>query len=403
MEIHTTLHNILKTKRNELLPFLLENGKYDVLKSALDKIKELNPENPHIISQLLLGKIGPELNKLKALYELPTDELTTIIQFICETLNVKHVEELCAGQGLLAALLKNKLSDEYVINATDGHRWIETSFGNPFYPINKKLFLEYCLDDEFTFDDKLLLISWLPINDMFDFATLLNIKKPKNIMIIGDRNNTKIYKIAIDKLKQLNYTMIDIPIKQIGCDDHETFRLSSTIFATLDENVSIPNITATIKFKYNNCLQEKQNNKSDIDLIKYIAKKHSLSFLEDSINDQNMAQLAKSFSFIIPGKMITPKYIQNYDEYKFWFEKVKSYRFPMNILSYEKFTEYMDYCNKINTPEGIQELKNDYVLPNWVTTKDIADKCLLYEFSYASKSWRESRAAYDRYRYGGVF
>ena len=165
------MFKILTENRSELGNFLKENYSYEYLRNLLDEIEK--DKGPTFIKKLFLGNIGFEFNKQHAIYELPTRELILTIKFICDFLNIKNIEELGAGMGLLSCLLKFELGDNYNVCATDGKRWSETSSSNKYYPITGKLFLNYCLDHSFSFDDKLMIISWLPLNDISDILNLI--------------------------------------------------------------------------------------------------------------------------------------------------------------------------------------------------------------------------------------
>jgi len=83
------LYEILKSNREQLANFLESNCDYEYLKNLLVDI-ENSSEDLKIIEKLFLGKIGQESYKERAIYELPTNELLTIIKFIMKFL-VMHL------------------------------------------------------------------------------------------------------------------------------------------------------------------------------------------------------------------------------------------------------------------------------------------------------------------------
>ena len=208
------LYDIFKNDREKLLEFLKVNCKYDYLKELLVDIEENQKDN---IYDLFLSRVGLEINKQKAIYELPTAELLTVIKTICDCSNIKHIEEIAAGQGLVSATLKNYLGEEYNVEATDGGRWSNTSHNKTYYPVTRKLYLEYCLDNAFNFDNKLLLISWVPTTDLRDLIKLLEIKKPKHIIIIGCPFDKQIFSI---RSLNFGYQGSTIPVKQLCYRDY---------------------------------------------------------------------------------------------------------------------------------------------------------------------------------------
>ncbi|QKF94082.1 hypothetical protein QKU48_gp0624 [Fadolivirus algeromassiliense] len=382
---------VLEKNRGDLIQFLTKNYEYNYLTEQLIKIEQ-EIKKPGIITDLFLGKCGIEPNKQMAFYELPTFELLTIIKAILEYINIKNVEEIGAGVGLLSAMLKHHYSD-LSINTTDGNRWIETSSNKKYCNVNIKLFLEYCLDSNFTFDNKLLLISWIPQNELSDFITLIKKKKPKHIIIIGDIANI-IYTKIFETINTLNYKFVGIPSKQICYRDHYTTNnfdriKSTTIFATNDNTINIKNLLLMIKTKYENCLSKKRNKINDIELLQdLIIKNFKSKFLLDNLNESTYKKLYKEIYYMSINNYKIPEYIYSYDEYQFWFNRMKHKKYPLNINSRDKFEEYYSYIDKLNSDDGFYVLINHGIIPEWISDNIMADKFLFVEFSTVNKKWK---------------
>lgn len=405
MESSQELYNILKFDRSSLSIFLKNNCKYDYLKSLLINIESTNNDEDIRIEDLFLGKLGPESNKQRAIYELPTEELLTILEFICDFLNIKHVEEIAAGQGLLSCMLKYHLGDDYTVNATDGSRWMETNFHNKYYPVASKLFLSYCLDNTINFDDNLVIVSWPPEKDISDFLKFIEIKNPKNIVIIGCPQDKYIINLR-SQLNIINYSSFGIPVKQLCYRDYfkynnyfpKTSSRSSIIFATRD-TTNINNMLLQMKLKHNDCLCQKVTMISDKLILQDIIVNYFKNYyLVDSLHDnQKFKELLKYCLKLlrIEIEINFPKYLKKYSEFIFWATKIIKYKYPLKITTREKFKEYKTNINILeHTENPLTQLKENGIIPIWVNNIDDAEKCIWLEFSYSSKKWKESRSLF---------
>lgn len=397
------LYNILKFERNALPEFLKLNCKYDYLKSLLIKLENdnINKEEKelNLIKALFLGQLGNESNKQRAIYELPTEELMVVIKYICDFLNIKHIEEVAAGQGLLSYMLKYYLGDDYNVVATDGFRWMETVHNTMYYPVSNKLLLTYCLDN-ISFDDKLLIISWVPENDASDFWKLLETKSPKNIVIIGCPYDNHIFDLRI-QLDNRGYTSVGIPTKQLCYRDYFKYNKyypkdssrSSIIFATNDAS-NINTMLLNMKLKHDNCLCKKITKISDkLILQDIIVNNIGNYYLLDSLEDNmKFKKLLKFIPKLLQISAIVPTYLRKYKEFVFWSTKIIQNKYPLNISTREKFKEYKQNIIMLNTnQDAYLDLINQNVIPSWVSNIDDAEKCIWLDFSHSSKKWKESR------------
>lgn len=398
-----SLLDTLKSNRLGLLEELKKNYKYDYLKTQLYEM-EKNIDNFGIIRDLFLGNIGIEANKQLAFYELPTFELLSVIQFICQFTGINNIEELGCGIGLLSAMLKHHYNN-LTITATDGDRWIETT-GKKYYNVTSKLFLEYCLNQQYSFNDKILLISWIPKNEMNDFITLIQKKKPTNIIIIGNMLNSVHYDKLYKVFTELHYKFCGIPVKQICYKDHylnNKFNSvkSCTLFATRNGNLNLTNLLLDIKTNLENCLVKKVTSIGDIEILQDILiKEFEANFLISNLNESTYKDYYKEIYYMLNKKITIPKYIETYNEYKFWFNKIKHGKFPLLIDTRDKFNEYKGYIDKINEDNGVHELKSIGVLPEWINnTTTVVEKFFYLEFSTNSKKWKRTREAFaDEFR-----
>ena len=389
------LYRILKTDRSKLPEFLKLNCKYDYLKQLL---LEIEIDNPDKLKSLFLGSVGFEINKQKALYELPTEELLIIIKYICEFLNIKHIEEFCAGQGLLAHMLHYYLDDDYTVNASDGYRWIETVHPDRYYNVTKKLLLSYCQDD-INFDDKLIVISWVPDKDIADLHKILELKNPRNLVIIGYPNDHHMYHLR-EKLRNLGYSGAQIPTKQLCYRDYFNKNkywpsescVSSLLFITRNNN-ELDKLLLNIKLRHNECLSKKVELISDKFILQDIIVNHIGNYyLIDSIdNEQRFKKLYKYCLRIMKKPTIViPTFLEKYKEFIFWSIKCIKDKYPLKIENREKFLEYMNLINILDSDDGLIQLKESGHISEWIGNYDDAEKYIWLDFSHKSKKWKEN-------------
>jgi len=399
MDKYIELKRILKKNRKELPNFLQNNGSYKELKECLIKIEEYyQHENMNSIRKLLLGEHGNESNKQQAIYELPTKELIESIHNICKMFNITIIEEMCAGLGLISKMLE--LNTNLNINTTDSYTWLETINGH-YKNVIKKNILEY-ISEENTFENKLILISWITRQQYIYLSKLIEIKKPKYLMIIGNIYD-KDYKIFTNKMNNMEYTEYVIPIKQISYRDY------------YKENIYFPNncnhSNTTIYIRNSNVSHiDIINNIGYINLNKMIRKYTSEMYLQDLCIDNviskwiykdlnnldyvKLGYLIIDISYLLTHGIIPPKYITNYDDFEF-FMKIYN-NFPKLINNYSKFKEYKNLIEQLNN-NGLNLLKNNNIIPNWI---DNIEECKMYiwlDFSVTDKKWKINKNKFMNY------
>ena len=315
------LLNILKSSRMELPDFLLKHGTYNNLRNYLCNIEK---DYGNTIMDLLLGNIGDELNKQKAIYELPTYELTDTIISICNYMSIKKIEELACGQGLLSAMLSKYCN--FNIKATDGNRWMETFSKSKYIKTEQKLILNYVLDNN-NYNDTMLIIGHSPFNSTDDLIKLIKEKTPKQFIILGEfyvDNNKKIIDIATIK----NYKTINIPVKQLCYKDYfynntyfptECCRSSLQLFV-MDNNIVFSNLLSNIN---SNNLCEQLKVYTDKILIQDLINdglfpKWVLDVIKLS-NTTDIRNIIDYLSVCIIKKYTIPVYINCYDDFLFWY------------------------------------------------------------------------------------
>jgi hypothetical protein len=393
----TELYKIMKCNRGDVAKFLEENGSYDTLKQCIKTIEEMKKDkNRNIFSDMCLGKMGLETNKQRAIYELPTHELVNVINTITNLLNVDTVEEMCAGQGLLSKMLQQLT--ELNVKATDGKQWIQTYNNDTYVDVETKLVSQHRYDNDNT--NKLLVVSWIPEKSIYDFVSVIEVKKPNQFILIGERNDKTICDI-INRVKLLRYKVINIPVKQICYRDYyannvffpdDSCRSSLTLVVRDNIDINLKKIKATCGSE-NFCerLREYSDKMYLQDLVVMeILPEWCMNVLTNHTTEREMVMFVKDISECFLKKYIIPHYIRNNNEFVFWLSQVNTGWYPSLIKKHSKFVEYKNYIEILESESGLQKLQEKNVLPDWVSNMNLARNYMWLDFSDNQKTWKES-------------
>jgi hypothetical protein len=409
--------------KNSLPNFLLKHGNYDILRNIFGILEKKHETNPHldtgVVRDLLMGKIGPEHNKQKALYELPTIELIKVIEIICEIFNLNVIEEIMAGQGLLSAMIEQIIkpkNPELKIITTDGENWLET-VGLPSYTnIEQKLLIQYLLEGRTqNTDNKLWIICWPSFKSAnTDLQKFIQIIKPKYLMIIGELN---MYSDLVATLETNNYASCELYPKQISYRDYflnadkygEMFLYPknashSEVLICINKNNSTPDeietFETTIPYLVENapikdCFREKLNITDNICCLDMVTW-NILPKWYTNLSDQNKKDMIIKFNKVQKKKLLPiPTFITTYDEFVVWSTLKIAKRFPKLIQTRDRFVTYLKLHVLIKSNQ-LDQLKSSYVLPDWITTTLDAEKYIWLDYSTLSsdKSWKQSRDSF---------
>lgn len=420
------LYDKLTKNRDQLAKFLSEDKDYityKVLNRVFSEIrKRYNYTKGNIITDLLLGSIGPEHNKQKAIYEFPTYELLVIIFSIVLYFNISDIEEIMSGQGLFASLLFNyciENKDNTVnLKGTDGMCQSETSGYNFYYPIEKKNILEYLIEKETDNRDdnkaKLFIVSWpdLEVKKNF-FSEFIKKIKPELFVLIGQKD---MYKNYFDIFEQNGYRYITFTPYQICFKDtfssnsdnslnFDIFHSSTTLFINKNIKTNLQEIKGEIcnianSFDSSTIFRSDEYEITSKYLLKYYSEQKKIpELILTNISNSNMTKIINCLYNMSLNDEPTqlPNYLTSFDEFEFWHQLYNMNKFPESIISYEKFVEFKNLYEKINSNDfNLTEMKNKNVFPNWVTNKIDAIKCLILDYSKEDKKWKESSVHMNR-------
>lgn len=389
------LFKVLAYDRQRLLDYLVVNGSYDALRASFMEVENEHTDIWDIVQRLLLGRYGSESNKQMAIYELPTHELIDSISMICEQLGVFKVEEIAAGTGLLSGMLSRLTNIE--VNSTDGKTWMETYV--PLYPVQPKLLLEYAMDNV-DYDDKLIVISWILNRSVDDLVETIKTKKFRQIIIIGEQFN-KYISNTDNALLENGYNRTPVPTKQLCYNDY--FKMnshypdncirSSCILYTRNDvepiNIVINNHPPVVNDTTDYMIIQ--------DMIVFgLLPRWLLNVLvtyDQSVVRKTIIDIERSIANSDSNKHMIFNIIDGLDQFNFWLSKLN---FP-KITIKEKFVEFYELCKALNYPNGLINLKQKLCFPEWIHSKDEAEKYLYLDFSTSSKRWKESRESFIAY------
>jgi hypothetical protein len=439
-------YDIITNNRHQLSSVLKEDKVYTTYETLSRLFLEINRKytytDGNIITDLLIGNIGLECNKQKAIYELPTFELMCTIFSIVIYFNVKNIEEIMAGQGLFASLFRHYFIDKnntniLNFNATDGMCQCET-FSNPYYPIEKKYIVEYLIEKETNGGqpnedldlDKMFIAIW-PNMDMHtaqlqEFITEI---KPAYFILVGQKGMYKTYSKVLknSKYEEVTFLPYQICFKDTITED------GSKDGSTLPD-ISHSSVTLFIKdgFKKKEDLCEIGNNIkilanslalsddifrsrelmiTDLYVIKFLTEQHMIPpTIVKNISDSEIRDLVVCLYNLskLRDPVHIPEYLISLGEFKFWYNLHRANKFPKLVKKYNRFKNFMMLYEEIDStpfiPSNIMIMKDKNIFPQWVSSKHDAIKCLILDYSTGDnyKVWKQSKQIMNEF-YNSIF
>ena len=90
------------------------------------------------------------------------------------------------------------------------------------------------------------------------------------------------------------------------------------------------------------------------------------------------------------ASIIIPTYLENYNEFVFWFKKAITIKYPLKIITRDKFKEYEGLISILEHENGLFELKEIGAVSDWVNDITTAEKYIWLEYSHSSKKWKQT-------------
>lgn len=376
------LYDTMVNNRQNIPNVLSLMDDYYQLTNIIKCIEHKYNLEPEIWMKLCLGEIGNSLNKTMAIYEIPTKQLLDTMSYIFNKYNIKHVEQVGAGLGLLTCQLNKYCNVE--CTASDNNDSIKTSYNSNYIHIRKKAIsdLTYQLKNNMV-KTEAVIMAWSDIetksnND--EFGQLILYGKLKIILIIHKNQNVHYLGPYLHKILYAGYNIQTLPILQLSCYDY--FLKNSLnikcqgittilIHNSLDSKMFIDNNNLYIPQLYNVSKLLFQ----DLYLLNKVPEWTVLHDVEEDFN--------KIVEILTYSKTI-PQWIPNMKLLNFW--KKYNIKFPLNIHSTELLEQYY---------EEVETLNNFTVgtnFPNFVTNKYIAEIYLWVKYSVLPEDtdWKTS-------------
>lgn len=363
------LYNILLNEREKIPEFLYKINDYRKLSNLIRKLEKKKDNN--IWYNLCLGKIGKPNNKYSAIYEIPTKQLIDSLALIIQLYNIKQIDEVGAGMGLLSSLLNIKMNEEEYklkITASDNYILNETSLPLDYINIIKKDISDIIWQHKNNVYPPDMVICSHPISiDTYnELYKLIDSSCVKIIVLITNlRTSNIIFKENEMENISKKYTMIKLPIYQISYLDIFEKNNIKNLYTRSVTNIFIRNDIYTIKeTDIFNILQNNIYNYVEIDwkriLLQEYALKNNIPFW--IVDDNNKDDINILYNICISIKIV-PEWITNTKLLIFWFIQKQLKIFPKNINTNEKLVKYYNmFIEKKNIPEWIPKyLINSYI------------------------------------------
>jgi hypothetical protein len=185
--------------------------------------------------------------------------------------------------------------------------------------------------------------------------------------------------------------------KQISYQDYFNNNIteipkSTILFATTEDNIK--SLALQIKIKLDHCLVKREDH-MDKNILYDTIKKLEIEYIIPGIQHNNTKKIVLMVHEIVKKKLKIPKYIKSLDELNVWFLLAKNKLFPLNIHSRKKFIEYKTNTEKLNLPDGLENLKNEGIIRNWVNDHQTAIRYLWLEYSSEIKNWKHSQQQFQ--------
>lgn len=403
---YETLYKTLLNDRENFINILSNINEYNNLKNTIKKITDTYIYTNDLWHNLCVGKNGNNNNKYSAFYEIPTSQLIDSLSIIFQIYNIKKIDEVGAGMGLLTALLQIKFNNDNYnakVLASDDFSLEHTSIPLDFTRIIRKDVSDIILQHNQNLDPpESIITSWPKCKNQINQLDNLIKSNYLKIIVIIDEITEKENWLAIFK-KNPNYNVFDLPIYQYSfLDSHQNNKIdglysrSHTFVLIRNDlnNVDLRKILSPYLY------ESKEINPFRITFLDLAIVKN-IPFWICELNSDNDINIIKNIlksiqiksSFLFKG---IPLWIPNLDLLIFWYTRMLIKTFPIKIKTEEKLIEYYNIVIDMSD-EKIIKLKEDNILPQWIS-KNYVDKYvwLMYSVLDDDTRWKNNLIEFKR-------
>lgn len=408
-----SLYSSLVEDREELLNVIDKIDDYHVFRQTIRDIEEKYGDKYNIWQEICMGFHGNKMNKLSAIYEFPTKQLINVLSTLFEIFNIRKIDEVGAGMGLLTTQLQKKFKkDNYDVNivASDNNASNTTSISLDYVSIRKKAVEDiYFQITKNINPPEAVIMAWtdeIKNKEIIgEFDKLIKTNKIKMFVFIG--NIFKKYILSDDFIKtayDLGYVLIRLPILQISYLDYfyrNELDIKSRSITSILVHKSMVNFDKNTLM--NICGIENFYEEQKLNPYSYIFQDSAISkkcpFWLCHLKDENDIKTAKE---IFEKNFMNgiPIWIKNMKSLTFWHRQNTLRDFPTNINSEEKLAEYSEYYDKISEL-GLRRsgLKERNILPEWINNDIEAKQFIWLMFSIpdtytGGNEWKESKEVF---------
>lgn len=377
------LYNVLANNRDKLLDIYEEIYDYPIFSKIISDITTKYDKCVDVWNKLSCGMIGDKDNKFSVIYEYPTRQLVDVIILIAKMYNVRCIDEVGAGIGLLTAVLEKRFGkDKYYvkITASDNNSSELTSVDLDYTRILKKDITDIILQHKLNiYPPDMVLCAWHSINMEKQFNMLIKEKCVKIFIFICkiDDNYDKLIAIG----KKNGYDVFRLPIYQVSHYDYpnDVLPCRSITYAFVMSN-KLP----LDKLLKNYTYEEKVVSKKKISMLDMCYVKKFPKWGK-TLDDNQIEKISKMLFITKHTKM--PMFIPNQKIFTFWFIRTIAHKFPLNITTEQDIIKYYDLVIDMSE-QKMTDLVEKKILPPWIKLEYV-DYYLWLEFSTSNDTkWK---------------
>lgn len=413
---------------------------YKDIKEIFRKINlESNPEikinsKNKILYNLLTGTYDASKYDKSAIDWIPSEELVDAIISIANTFNIKTIEEIYTGMGLLASLVQKK-DPLMKVTAIDTFESIRTCNKLNLIPIAKRSAYDYkyypLLGEEYP---RMIISTYYPDNNIISDCTLkfvneiCDLIKSNNhdiIMIILPRTFTVLHKSLHYLSREQCYNLSTHHIKALDKfffiremfnEYHGNFMtahilIKNNLLSNSDKNIALtpeeqvipgtsqPSITDLMQtalvdspFEYKCCKFEKLleifYEKVSPKLVKYIFKTYDFS-KPMCLNDK-LLEFKKYYFKLVDNNIYLCQYAYDIDEFIFWASCALNdlyFVFDNRIQFYAFYTQVVSI--------EMSEIRRNINFPLWIQTPTQIKIYIYLETVYKNSGWKNNHTLFN--------
>ncbi len=412
MNLTNDFVSTLINNREKIVDKLEQNYSYDHL---INIFSEINSEKDmtikilpmeKILYRIMTGQFDASRYSRSSIDWIPSEELVEAIILIAKKYDIKHIEELYSGLGLLSALLAKKES-EIIITAADTFNNSNTCDKLNLYPIAKRNATDYkyypLLNESYP---DMVISTYFPDtssnseNIFFsEISKLIYDMNHKIIMIILPNTFTMFYELLYYASMSDMYDIQTHHIKAVSKYHYVTDLLKKYYKSSMIAHILIRSDVLSINIeKTNSLLSQAIIPTKNIDT--QCSLKKILQCCYDSLSPKFVKNIYRTFDhhgannekitvltdcLISIKKINTPQYIYDMDELLFWIELVRQ-------GLYFLFDRREDFFNFYTITKSMEssEIRRNNNFPYWIKTIDKIYAYLYLGIVSSKQEWRKN-------------